>query len=254
MAYLRLRQICLVAPTLEPVVSDISAIFGLKVCHRDPNVARYGLVNALFPIGDSFIEVLAPTRDGTAAGRFLERHRGQGGYMVILDCDDAERRGRHAEQMGIRVANLIRHEDYLGVQLHPRDTGAAMIEFNHTRGGESLDGPYHPAGPNWQAAANTDVSLRLAAVGIEAPDPEAFSARWAALLERPAVFTKGRYGIALEGGDILFSQAAAGQEPLFARLELQVRHAPAVLDAAAARGYPVHAGAIALCGVKLAVS
>ncbi len=255
MAYLRLRQVCLVAPTLEPVVSDIAAIFGLKVCHRDPNVARYGLENALFPVGDSFIEIVAPTREGTAAGRFLERQRGQGGYMLILDCDDAERRRLHAEQMGIRVANLIRHEDYLGVQLHPRDTGATMIEFNHTLGGDSLNGPYHPAGPNWQAAASTDITLRLAAVDIEAPDPEAFSARWAALMQRPAAVAQGRYRIALDGGDIRFSKAAApDRPPVFARLELQVRDRAAVLAAAAARGYPVQDGAIALGGVKVTVS
>jgi len=255
MAYLRLRQVCLVAPALEPVVGDIAAIFGLKVCHRDPNVGRYGLENALFPVGDGFIEIIAPTRAGTAAGRFLERQGGQGGYMLILDCDDAERRRQHADQLGIRVANLIHYEDYLGVQLHPRDTGATMIEFNQTRGGESVNGPYHPAGPDWQAAVTTDVTLRLVAVDIEAPDPAAFSARWAALMERPAAFAEGCYCIALDGGVIRFSQTTApDRQPLFARLELRVRDRAAVLDAAAARGYAVRDGAIALCGVKIAVS
>ena len=61
--------------------------------------------------------------------------------------------------------------------------------------------------------------------------------------------------IALDGGDIRFSQAAGAQrQPVFARLELRVRNAAAVLDAAAARGYPVHDGAIAPCGVTIAVS
>lgn len=56
-------------------------------------------------------------------------------------------------------------------------------------------------------------------------------------------------------GDILFSQAAAAQrQPVFARLELRVVNAAAVLDAAAARGYPLRDGAIALCGVDIAVS
>ena len=175
--------------------------------------------------------LVAPTRDGTAAGRFLERQRGLGGYMIILDCDDAERRRRHAEQLGIRVAHLVRYENYFGVQLHPRDTGAALIEFNHTDGGERLDRPYHPAGPNWQTAQRTDVALRLAAVGIEAPDPQAFSARWATLMERPATLAQGCYRIALDDGDIRFSQCPA-----------------------AARGYPAHEDAIALCGVNIVVS
>ena len=39
-AYLRLRQICLVAPHLEPAISDISGIMGLNVCYRHGNLAK----------------------------------------------------------------------------------------------------------------------------------------------------------------------------------------------------------------------
>jgi hypothetical protein len=67
-SYLRLRQICLVAPHLEPVISDISAIMGLNVCYRDGNVAKYGLENALLPVDTILLEVVAPTQPGTAAG------------------------------------------------------------------------------------------------------------------------------------------------------------------------------------------
>ena len=70
--YLRLRQICLVAPHLAPVISDISEIMGLNVCYRDGNVAKYGLENALLPVDTILLEVVAPTQSGTAAGRFLE--------------------------------------------------------------------------------------------------------------------------------------------------------------------------------------
>jgi hypothetical protein len=71
-----MRQVCLVAPRLEPVVGDIAAIMGLTVCHRDPNVARYGLENALLPVDDILLEVVAPFREGTAAGRLLTRPAG----------------------------------------------------------------------------------------------------------------------------------------------------------------------------------
>ena len=66
---LRLRQICLVAPALEPAISDIAAIMGLNVCYRDGNVAKYGLENALLPVDTVLLEVVAPTEPGTAAGR-----------------------------------------------------------------------------------------------------------------------------------------------------------------------------------------
>ena len=67
--YLRLRQICLVAPRLESVISDIAGIMGLAVCYRDGNVAKYGLENALLPADTILLEVVAPFREGTAAGR-----------------------------------------------------------------------------------------------------------------------------------------------------------------------------------------
>src|SRR2546430_11827477 len=123
--YLRLRQICLVARELEPVVDDIRAILGLEICYRDSGVAKYGLVNALFPIGTSFLEVVAPVEPNTAAGRFLDRSGGHGGYMAIFDCENPGRRRRHAETIGIRIAHLIRHADYLGMHLHSRARPAA---------------------------------------------------------------------------------------------------------------------------------
>jgi hypothetical protein len=156
--YLRLRQICLVAPRLEPVISDISAIMGLNICYRDGNVAKYGLENALLPVDTILLEVVAPFQPGTAAGRFLDKTGGRGGYMAIFCCDDPDARGRHAETIGVRVANVIDHAPYHGVQLHPRDCRAAFIEFNHTDGSDDVLGPYPPAGPDWQQSIRKDVT------------------------------------------------------------------------------------------------
>jgi hypothetical protein len=228
--YLRLRQVCLVATDLAREAARIERALGVAECYRDGNVAKYGLHNVLFPVGSSFIEIVSPTRPGTTVGRFLERHGGRYGYMVILDCDDPERRQRHAESLGIRVANVIRHDAYLGVQLHPKDTGAAMIEFNRTQGGEDPMGPYAPAGPNWQRAIRNDVTHSLRAVEIECPDPAGLSARWGALLERPVT---DRMRIQLDVGEIHFLPAG-GTEPVFAG---------AVLEAARAATHD-------LCGVR----
>ena len=140
--YLRLRQICLVAPQLEPVISDIAGIMGLKICYRDGNVAKYGLQNALLPVDSILLEVVAPFQPGpgTAAGRFIDKTGGRGGYMAIFCCDDPDARGKHAAAIGVRTANVITHAPYHGVQLHPRDCRAAFIEFNHTDGSDSAGG------------------------------------------------------------------------------------------------------------------
>ena len=220
-SWLRLRQVCLVAEDLGRQTELIGKIFGLEVCHRDPNVARYGLENVLFPVGTDFIEIVSPTRPSTAAGRFLERHGGRHGYMIIMDCPDPSARQAHCEAIGVRTAHLIRHGNYLGVQLHPKDTGGAMLEFNRTVGGKDPMGPYAPAGGDWQKAIRLDVTQRMLGVEIECPDPAAFSARWGEILQRPVQAVEGRHWIALDTGTLSFLPSQ-GAQAVLAGIEVQV--------------------------------
>ena len=125
---LRLRQICLAVPLLDRVVDDLQAIFGLSVCHRDPGLAAYGLENALLPVGTDFLEVVSPIQADTAAGRFIERTRGHGGYMAIFQAEDPRKRQAAAAALGVRTAHEIDQPGYQSVQLHPRDCRAAFIE------------------------------------------------------------------------------------------------------------------------------
>ena len=69
--WLRLRQIALVAEELAPTVDDLRAVLGLEVCFNDPGVKTFGLENALLPVGNQFLEVVAPIEEGTAGGRYL---------------------------------------------------------------------------------------------------------------------------------------------------------------------------------------
>ena len=102
--------------------------------------------------------MVAPFQPDTAAGRFIDKTGGRGGYMAIFCCDDPDERGAHAKTMGVRTANVIDHAPYHGVQLHPRDCRAAFIEFNHTAGSDDMLGPYPPAGPDWQKSIAKDVT------------------------------------------------------------------------------------------------
>ena len=70
---LYLRQIALVAHDLEPRMAELENVFGTPICFRDDGVAKFGLENALAAIGSNLVEVVAPTQDGTAGGRYLVR-------------------------------------------------------------------------------------------------------------------------------------------------------------------------------------
>jgi hypothetical protein len=206
---LRLRQVCLVAPNLEPAVSDLAAILGLSICVRDFHVDIYGLTNALLPIGDDFIEIVAPLRGGTAAGRFIERSGGRGAYMAIFECEDPERRQAHVEAMGIRTPHIIDRAEYRNVQLHPKDCGAAILEFARSSDKPDGTGTWWPAGPDWRSIAPQAGRAELTGLDVSSSDPEQLASRWAGILELPLTRDGGAPTLAVDGRRLAFIAGAA---------------------------------------------
>jgi hypothetical protein len=246
-SYLRLRQICLVAPAIEPVVGDIAGIMGLKICYRDGNVAKYGLENALLPVDTILLEVVAPFQPGTAAGRFIDKTGGRGGYMAIFCCDDPDTRGAHANKIGVRTANVITHAPYHGVQLHPHDCRAAFIEFNHTDGSDDILGTYPPAGPDWQKSILKDVTQALTSVEMESPQPEALAAHWGKIIGIAVTMnTKGEPELKLPNASFRFVN---GPADIMSGLTFKVTSIAKVLDAATARGCKLSGDSFELGGV-----
>jgi hypothetical protein len=248
--FLRLRQLCLVAGELEPVIETLSAVFGVPVCHRDPEVGRFGLHNALLALGTSFVEVVAPTREGTAAGRYLQRRSGDGGYMVILDTDDLPHWRRHVADIGVRIAAPLALGDYEGAQLHPQDTGGALLEINTTRGGAELLGAYGPAGPHWQEAVRTDRVEAIVGAVLQGPDPARLAARWGQILQRAAEPQADGWRVALDNAALRFMPASDGRGEGLAGIDLRVNDGPAILRSARERGCQADACGVQIGGVR----
>jgi hypothetical protein len=179
---IRLRQIALVAHDLESVLGELNKVLGLEVAFRDPGVASFGLVNAVLPVGDQFIEVVSPTREGTAGGRQLERMGGDGGYMVICHTDDQAPFKSRANDLGIRSAIDADDHGYKIWQLHPGDTGGSFLEIDFQPGWDDEPKPWMPAGKEWHKAVRTDVVDGITGVELAVPDVDAVSSRWREIL------------------------------------------------------------------------
>lgn len=207
---LRLRQIAMVAPDLAPVEAEVGGITQAAVCYRDPGVGKYGLHNALWALGGTFLEALAPLRPGTTAGRYIERRGGATGYMVILDTDDLAPVRARLGREGVRIVEDLSVGDETlratALHLHPRDTGGCLLSIDHHGPDMSMLGSYSWAGSAWHAQASADLAISGAVMTCD--DPDATAARWAAILDRPATRHGDGWRIVLDNGGLDFVPAA----------------------------------------------
>lgn len=236
--YRRLRQICLVAEDLAYAEATLSDIFGLEVCYRDPKVELFGLENALFAINGSFLEIVSPTRDDTAASRFLSGRDPVGAYMAICDCEDLVAARQRVADADVRVIFEAQEERGGGIQLHPRDVGAAILELDHHAGEADLFGAYAWVGEDWQDYVKTDRIGDLLGIDLVSPDPQSLAKRWGRLLGVDPVDNGDGSGteIPLNIGPMQFSTVADGELERIARIRYSAPRKDAILEAAREKG------------------
>jgi hypothetical protein len=168
----------LVAGELEVVASRLRGALDLDEPFRDPGVGEFGLANTVFALGDCFLEVISPTRAETAAGRYLTRHGGDGGYMVIFDIEDLEGARSRALQAGVRVVWQIDLPDISGTHLHPADMRGAIVSLDRS----NPYGSWRWGGPRWTGRVGAGAAGRLAGITVAVADPVAVAARWGEVL------------------------------------------------------------------------
>ena len=249
MSQLRLKQVALVTTELGAVLDDLAAVFGLRVAFRDPMVARFGLRNAVLPVGAQFLEVIEPVQAGTAAGRYLERRGGPGGYMVITHTGDQSAYRQRLPGLGVRVAFEFEAGGFRCLQLHPSDTGGAFFEIDEQDGADRPGGPWPPAGPEWPSAVSTAVISGIEGVRIQCAEPARVAARWARIVQRD-LGGGGREILELDAGRIEFTGLTAGRGDGLSAVLVRAADQARALSAATARGLPVGAGEVTICGTR----
>lgn len=194
---LRLRQLVLAATHLGAAVTDLRDLLGAGEPYRDPGVATFGLLNAVLPAGGDFVEVVSPSAGGTAVSRWIERHGGDGGYMLMVDTPPALLDRVRLADLGVRVVHELVLPDVTDLHLHPKDVGGVLLAL------DAVDPPgsWRWAGPAWTAPFGTGHppyargGLRSVAVAVD--DPSTTAQRWAAVLDLPLA---GDARLHLDGG------------------------------------------------------
>ena len=247
---LRMRQICLVAHDLAAVEDDLTEIFGLAVCFRDPVISRLGLHNMLLPIGGNFLEVVSPIEEGTTAERYLERRGGDGGYMVISQTDDIKEARKRIDALGIRLVSEPGAGANMGFQMHPKDVPGGIQEIRQNEGDEAPAGPWWPAGGEWKHGQRTEVLTAMVAAEIQTADPPALAAKWAQVFDRETTDVDGTPTMAMDDAVIRFVPIEDGRGEGLAGLDVVVKDRNHVLAAAKRRGCIVDGDILMLCGMR----
>ena len=174
----RLRQAVLAARDLDSVAGALRAKLGLGEPYADPGVGHFGLRNAVFCVGDTFLEVVSPVKPDTAAGRLLDRRGGDCGYMLMFQLDDLEGARERARGLGVREVFEVSLEEIAEVHLHPGDMRGAIVSLSTPR----PPGAWRWGGPEWDRRS---APLRVAGATVAVADPEATCARWETVLGAP---------------------------------------------------------------------
>ncbi|MEO1553141.1 MAG: hypothetical protein AAFR82_04345 [Pseudomonadota bacterium] len=240
----RIRQ--LVFASLEQSdIETLRVVLDLGPGFVDPGVAEFGLTNGVFAIGDQFLETVAPVQENTAAGRFIERNQGRGGYMAIFQTDNLAQVRAAADALKVRRVWNIDLPDISASHLHPADIGAAIVSIDEAR----PEGSWRWGGPDWTQNARPGGLKRL---DVCALDPKTMAEKWGEILgvatEDPG---HGVYEISLVNGAIQF---LPGDSDHLSAYHLQVTHPEACLARAQAHGLTCENDGFLYCGVKLSLS
>ena len=167
----RLRQAVIAVADIDRSVDVLRSMLSLQEPFADPAVAHFGLRNAVFAIGDTFLELVSPMQEGTAVGRQLERRGGDCGYMAMLQVEDLAAARERARRLGVSEVFEVEVDEIAEVHLHPAEIGGAIVSLSEPRPPAS----WRWGGPGWKRrSASGSVRGLTVAVG----DPAAVGSRW----------------------------------------------------------------------------
>src|SRR5918998_5361019 len=84
----KIEHIALAVADLDGAIAHYKDVWALETSHRE-RVEAQGVEEAMLPLGESHLQLLAPTAPDTTVGKFIER-KGEGLHHIAYEVDDLE--------------------------------------------------------------------------------------------------------------------------------------------------------------------
>jgi methylmalonyl-CoA/ethylmalonyl-CoA epimerase len=114
---------------LDEALETYARLFGAQLEHR-ATVPDQGVEAAAVLVGDSRVELLAPTGDDTPVGKFLA-NRGPGMHHVAYEVDDLSAALSSLASEGVELIDATPREGLFGLEvafLHPDSVHGVLAE------------------------------------------------------------------------------------------------------------------------------
>ena len=150
----------------------------------------------------------------------------------------------------MRIVNQFETEEFRNMQMHPKDTGGSFFEIDEQMGqnAHDVDGPWEPAGPDWQRAKRTERVGGVLAAELQCDDPAAVAARWGQIAELPV---SADQTIELDNATLRFVPCADGRPEGLGGIDVLAHDRPAIVAAADRLGVPCSDAQVQLCGMRI---
>jgi len=236
---MRLRQLVLACES-QGSYDQLQHILGLGEPFHDPGVSEFGLHNAVFAIGDQFLEIVVPGSDQAPAKRFIERS-GQGGYMAIFQTDNIDAARERIADQHVRTVWNMDLDDISATHLHPADIGGAIVSIDETRPPES----WRWGGKDWQ---DRSVPGFLKGAALASPSPSELAEKWGNAMGLTAVSEKSDRRLQLDDGQLHFLE---GDVEKLVYFDIAVEDPVSVIARAEALGFRTQGHVVEFMGAHL---
>lgn len=126
----KIEHVALAVADLEAAIRLYTDVWGLPLEHREV-VEDQGVEEAMFRIGESYIQLLAPLSPETTVGKFIEK-RGEGLHHIAYEVDDIEAALESLKKSGAQLIDETPRRGSRNTKVafvHPKTNRGVLVEL-----------------------------------------------------------------------------------------------------------------------------